>query len=263
MSAGFAWKTCCLALLVVLLVLAAVPVHAEYSLGVYYKLVYNLLENAGVLQVDMYVSGEGCTLYRVPVAIFNENSTTMFLNYTYEGLSVAGFDYVVEEGYLEAYVCGSGKLTAFFEVQGAFEELGVGSYSTTVDTLVLEDIANNTAVIVELGIPVNISLQTTGRATAVFDEDKGLVNISGFGLAFISVAVPVEVTETTPITPTTPVTPTATPTTPLTRTPTPTATPQTTKPVPQPLEPYLYYAAVVVVVIVAVLAALAVKRRTR
>ena len=216
-----------LLLVLIMLITITNPIHSEATNEVYYLLVYNPVENSGVLIVNVTISLPNCDYVIVPVKVFGEEAVFTLLNYTVIGnLLVAGVDYNKTTSDLVIFTCNSGVLSIFFTANNVFSEIGFGAYTSNINTTPLRD----------LGVTSTLEIKITGsydvdiipiEVTYIIDKTANITTIiiQGQGQAYIVLTSTIEIIET----------PTPTPTPTLISTPTPTLTPTST---PQPLKWY-------------------------
>lgn len=157
------------------------------SLRLHYYVVYDPIENSGILVVNATISAPDCDFILIPLTIIGENVEFTFVNYTYEGdLLVDGVSYNETGGYVEALLCGNGVLSLLLGVSNFFEEQGVLSYSALVDTSVLEEVGTPVTIEISLLGEYSVVVERVGNIEVYVDEVKGLVGLSGYGLALIS-----------------------------------------------------------------------------
>lgn len=167
-------------LLVMILTFTVVSAEDLQLKNIRYNLIYDPLENKGLLFINVEFNVKDCSFIYVPVDI--AKAEYVLLNYTVEGNAVVdGVDYNSSEGYLDAFVCGYGTLSVLFAVSNLFEEIGLLSYFTTIDTSELE--YTYTPVQVEINIYGNFTvlLNTIGNASAYVDELNNVILIQGYG----------------------------------------------------------------------------------
>jgi hypothetical protein len=180
-----------------LLLLANTPVHSQAAGSVYYILVYNPVENTGILVVNATISQSNCGYVSIPVKVFNEESSLIFLNYTVTGdLLVSAVDYNETTGDLIIFACNSGAISALFTASNVFNETGLGAYDGRVNTSQLGDLVASSTVELRIAgsydadvIPVNVTYTVDKTA------DATIIVIRGFGQAYIALTSVIEVTE--------------------------------------------------------------------
>lgn len=187
-----------------MLLFSNTPVHSQAASSVYYVLVYNPVENTGILVVNVTITQTNCNYVSIPVKVFNEESSLVFLNYTVIGdLIVPGVDYNETSGDLIIFACNSGLISAVFTASNVLTETGLGAYSGRVDTSQLGGTAASSTV--ELRItgsynvdvtPINVSYTVDKTA------DTTIITIRGFGQAYIALTGIAEVTEAPTASPT-------------------------------------------------------------
>jgi len=264
-------------LLVALSALLAVVVpmiaSAEVARRAEFLVTIDLLGNVGSITANITISAPDCETLSIPLRLFNDVATYMFLHYeTYGNLTVLGSDFDESEAVLTVYVCGEGVLSVDMVVSNVVEDYGVGSYALYIDTSVLQGYIGD----VEVKILFMQTLQASatpisGAVTAEVVDSS--VHVRGFGAVLVELYAELEITPTptpTPTTPQTPTTPTPTPTpTPTaptpsptpTLTPTPTPTLVATTPTPPPPANLTLIAISILVVVIVVVALIALKKR--
>jgi hypothetical protein len=247
---------------------------AEVARRAEFLVTIDLLGNVGSITANITISAPDCETLTIPLRLFNEAATYMFLYYeTYGNLTVLGSDFDESEVVLTAYVCGEGVLSVDMVVNNAVEDYGVGSYALYIDTSALQGYIGD--------VEVKILFMQTLRASATPISDAvtaevvdSSVHVRGFGAVLVELYAELEEitptptpTPTTPQTPTTPTpTPTPTPTAPTpsptpTLTPTPTPTPVATTPTPPPPANLTLIAISILIVVIVVVALIALKKR--
>jgi len=205
-----------LSLLVSLLLLVATStsVQGEAVSSVYYLLVYNPVENTGILVINATISLPNCGYVAIPVRVLNEESAFTFLNYTVSGgLLVAGVNYNETAGYVTVFACNSGEISLAFTASNVFTELGLGACASSVDTTPLGALRASSTV--ELRITGNYDVEIVSAGvtyTVSRTADTTTIVISGHGRAYLTLTGSIEVVETPTPTPTpTPAPPTKPP----------------------------------------------------
>ncbi|MEM1720304.1 MAG: hypothetical protein QW496_05610 [Desulfurococcaceae archaeon] len=188
----------------VLLILVIPPIQASASSlpSLNYYVVYDPVEDEGLIVVDSTINITGCEFVTIPVAIIGESAEFRLLNYTVKGdLLVDGVDYN-EAGYVELLGCGSGMVSLLLSARSVFEEHGILSYSTLVDTNSLEELGAQVKIVVRVTGNYSMASEQVGNVKVYVNESEGMVEIVGYGLVFLTFhAVLEETTLTTAPTP--------------------------------------------------------------
>ena len=238
----------------VLILLLTTIVHCEVVSRVYYVLIYNPVENTGILVVNATMSLPNCDYIVIPVNIFGEESELTLLNYTAIGdLVISGVEYSEESGDLVVFACNSGEISVLFTATNIFSESGFGAYVNSVDTTPLRELRS--AVTVEMGITgsYNISIIPVGVSYSVESTvESTSITIYGIGQAYIVLYSVIEIPETPMTTPTTPT---------LIPTPTPTPSPTPTPPLTPTKIPDQTLLGILVTVVVVILIVLLIKKK--
>jgi hypothetical protein len=195
-----------LSLLVSLLLLVATStsVQGEAASSVYYLLVYNPVENTGILVINATISLPNCGYVAIPVRVLNEESAFTFLNYTVSGgLLVAGVDYNETAGYVTVFACNSGEISLVFTASNVFTELGLGAYASSVDTTPLRALGASSTVELRITGSYDVDIASAGVTHTVSrTADTTTIVISGHGRAYLTLTSSIEVVETPTPTPT-------------------------------------------------------------
>lgn len=193
-------------ILLMIMIIIPGPLSAQL-LGIksiYYQIVYDPVEDTGLLSIDAEIFAANCSIIYIPVNIAGE-AEYVFLNYTAEsGLIVDGTNYDASNGYFEFFTCGSGVLTLLFFISNMFEELGALSYHAVIDTSVLE----NSGILVQVDLILHgnftLLINNYGDAVVYFDKSSNAVRVQGPGEVDIvligSIEEEIEVVNTTVLT---------------------------------------------------------------
>lgn len=203
-----------LLVLVLLLISTSTIVQGEAVSSVHYLLVYNVVENTGILVINATISLPNCDYVSLPVRVLNEESMFTFLNYTVSGnLLAGGVDYDETAGYVTVFACNSGEISLVFTASNVFTELGLGAYASNVDTTPLRDLGALSTVELRIAGSYDVDFVSAGVTYTVSKiADTTTIVISGHGRAYLTLTGSIEVIQTP--TPTqTPLTPTPTQTT--------------------------------------------------
>jgi len=208
-----------LLLIILLVLLTNIPAYSETVSRVNYLLIYDPVENTGVLFINAAISLPNCEYVSIPVSIFNYEANITYLNYTVTGnLIVSGVDYDEVSGDIVLFACNSGEVQIAFTASNVFTETGIGAYAGSVNTYPLRELGATTSVEIILTGKYNVTITPIEVTHTVnIAENTTTIVISGHGYAYLALISIIEVTETPP--------PTPTPTPTLTPTPTPTPTP--------------------------------------
>ncbi len=181
-------------------------IHGESVSNVYYLLVYNPLENNGVLVVNASISLLNCDYVSIPVGIFGEEVKLEFLNYTVSGnLLVASVDYNETTRHLIVFACNSGEISVLFTASNVLSEMGLGAYNGEVDTTLLRDLGATSTVEIKVTGVYNVDVTPVGVTHSVNrTEDTTIIIIKGHGYTYISLTSIIEVIETPTPAPLTP-----------------------------------------------------------
>jgi len=149
--------------------------------SIYYQIVYDPVENTGLLSINAEISTADCSIIYIPVNIAGE-AEYVFLNYTAEGgLIVDGTNYDASNGYFEFFTCGSGVLTLLFSMSNMFEELDPLSYHALIDTSVLE----NTGIVIQVDLTIygnfTVLINNYGGTVVYFDKSSNTIRVQGPG----------------------------------------------------------------------------------
>jgi hypothetical protein len=118
------------ALSTLLVLMVPMIASAEVARRAEFLITIDLLGNVGSITANITISAPDCETLAIPLKLFNEVATYMFLHYeTYGNLTVLGSDFDESEVVLTAYVCGEGVLSVDIVVNNAVEDYGVGSYA--------------------------------------------------------------------------------------------------------------------------------------
>jgi len=262
-----------IALSTLLVVVVPMTASAEVARRAEFLVTIDLLGNVGSITANITISAPDCETLAIPLRLFNDVATYMFLHYeTYGNLTVLGSDFNESEAVLTAYVCGEGVLSVDMVVNNVVEDYGVGSYALYIDTSALQGYIGDVEVKILFMQTLRASATPISGAVTAEVVDSS-VHVRGFGAVLVELYAELEeITPTptpTPTTPQTPTTPTPTPTpTPIAPTPSPipTTTPQTptpvaTTPTPPPPANLTLIAISILVVVIVVVALIALKKR--
>ncbi|MEM1596787.1 MAG: winged helix-turn-helix transcriptional regulator [Desulfurococcaceae archaeon] len=152
------------ALILVLILSPTICVFTEAQSinGVYYRVIYDPLENTGILEVKITIGTENITWIYIPVRIFGEETSLEYMEYNYtSGLKPLGVNYDPTQGLVEIQAQGTGELYLLFHISNLLEETGIGAYTLYIDTTDLSYLTNN----------VTVDLTLTG----VFEQDTARI----------------------------------------------------------------------------------------
>lgn len=266
MNAGQRYTSLLLTLVLLVSLILQVQVHANSLQSLNYYIIYDPVEDSGLIVVNATISTADYEFVTIPVKVIGEDTEFKLLNYTIEGdLLVDGVDYN-EVGYVELLGCGNGAISLLLSAKNLFEEQGVLSYSTVIDTSQLEELGTRVKVVIKIIGYHSVVYEQVGSVEVHVEESEGVVEVMGYGMVFLTFYATLEenVLTTKPLTPlTSPST-----VTPSTITPSPCTTPSTE--VVRPLETPGFsgsllnslVAVVLIAVIVAIAIAILIRRRS-
>ncbi|MEM1696446.1 MAG: winged helix-turn-helix domain-containing protein [Desulfurococcaceae archaeon] len=172
-----------------------------------YVVLYDPASNEGLMIIRFYVdTGEDMYNLTVPL-IATEKGWFEYLNYTASpGLRILGSDFSHETGYLVVLINGRGSFEALFHVRDLFEEELPMTYTVSLDTTTLRNIAPGVTVeMVILGVYDVSRVAIYGKAdvSTSIEGDVTRVLISGFAWLELVFRLELEpALETTPVVPT-------------------------------------------------------------
>lgn len=217
MNAGQRCAGLLLTLALLVLPFLQVQASANSLQNLNYYVIYDPVEDSGLMVVNATVSTADCEFLAIPVTVIGEDAELELLNYTVEGeLLLDGVD-CNETGYVELFGCGNGTISLLLSVKNLFEEEGVLSYSTVIDTGQLEGLSAQVKVVVKVIGNYSVAYEQVGSVKVYVEESEGMVEIMGYGMVFLTLHAAFEE-----------IVPTATPFTPLTSPSTATLPPHTT-----------------------------------
>ena len=165
-----------------------------------FEIIYDPLEDRGLAEVIMLVTGEEPSWLSVNISVFSETVDIELQGYNYtEGLLVGGLDYSREEGLIEAIVYGKGEIHVYLTVEKLLAEVGIGAYELYINTLLLKGITEN--VIVHITIPGHYEPYGTsirGEGQLSFARTQGNTEIFTLGAGEYLVTLHVSFEELTP-----------------------------------------------------------------
>lgn len=139
--------------------------------SIYYGVIYDPLENIGILEIEVSINAENITWIYIPLQILGEESLFEYVGYNYTGgLNPLGVNYNAAQGLVEIHVQGEGKLYLLFNVNSLLEETGISAYVLHIDTTELSYLTSE--------VTVNVTLM------GVFEQDatriRGELEITTF-----------------------------------------------------------------------------------
>jgi len=173
--------------LLILVVLTPILVDANTISpveSIRYELLYEPLENTGLLVLKTSISLGDCSSLYIPVKVVEAYfGMYEYIDYTVEGnLHILGSYFNESTGILEVVACGSGVFEAYFAVNDLFFEYGPGVYSVIVDTSDTGLLTRNNEVYLNLLNPYNISYNVFSNGIIVeVDQTGSRVLIRGVG----------------------------------------------------------------------------------
>jgi hypothetical protein len=210
----------------------SISANAQSLQSISYRIIYDPLDNTGILSINSSIYASDCLYIEIPVGIFGDIDTVYsFINYsTSPELYLLGSNFNEYSRVFEAYACGSGAIELVFVIDNALEEDGLFHYVGLINTSSLYQYAGLLELNITLTDQYSIDIyDLTGSLYVIVDSETSSIYARGFGLAYIIIEAEVlEVNTTTPTPITTP-TPTQTQTIPST-TSTYTTTKATTTP---------------------------------
>ncbi|MEM4558201.1 MAG: winged helix-turn-helix domain-containing protein [Desulfurococcaceae archaeon] len=172
-----------------------------------YVVFYDPMSNEGLMIIRFYVdTGEDVYNLTVPL-IVTEKGWFEYLNYTASpGLRVLGSDFNHETGYLVVLINGRGTFEALFHVRDLFEEELPMTYTVSLDTTTLRNIASDITVELIIAGVYDVSrVVIYGKAdvSTSIEGDVTRVLISGFAWLELVFRLELEpALETAPVVPT-------------------------------------------------------------
>lgn len=182
--------TCTLVLALAILLASTAVVHGENVKveNIKYRLVYDPMENRGILVLSTVINTGGSIAHvSIPVKVFEQGALN-FINYSaMQNLSIVGANYDDEVGELELVVVGEGLLEAVFSASNLMEEQ-VLYYELLLDTTILSNVTGNATFEIYVVAPCNVSVSELYRigyfnATVREGVNTTVVVLEGFGVA--------------------------------------------------------------------------------
>lgn len=147
---------------------------------IHFELYYSLIDNLGLLVVNITLSTEECEFHSVFVKIFGYEGNYDLLYYIPDdNMLVAGVEF--ENDTVEFLSCGSGTLSLFFSVENIATVYSETAYELRATTSIFKDsgIQINVKILIEGSYDIHIG--KIGNVLVKSDEANGVINIESHG----------------------------------------------------------------------------------
>jgi hypothetical protein len=198
----------------------SISANAQSLQSISYRIIYDPLDNTGILSINSSIYASDCLYIEIPVGIFGDIDTVYsFINYsTSPELYLLGSNFNEYSRVFEAIACGYGVIELTFTLDNALDEDGLFQYVGLINTSSLYQYTGNLELNITLTDQYNITVYNSGgNLYIIVDSNTNSIYAKGFGLAYIIISAEIqEVNTTTPTLTTTQIT--TTPTTTYTQT---------------------------------------------
>jgi Uncharacterized membrane-associated protein/domain len=159
--------------------------NAQTVNSIYYRVFYDPMENAGLLEVRITISAVNTAWFYIPLQVFGEGVVFEYLGYNYTSeLKPLGVNYDEAEYLVEVQAQGMGDLLLYFNISNLLEQTGLTDYTLYLDTTELKYLTRNTTVEITLpGIFEQETIRIRGEVEVSTIKSTNITQllIKGFG----------------------------------------------------------------------------------